>query len=174
MVQQWGAVNPKYIHFETCSINISLSGTFSTIYLTTYLLFNSVNNLLRQMVQSPILQMKKLKSERFNNFLEVAQLVTNKSRAHLGLLATSSELFVLYYRLTFQISVVFPQRARVPNACEFSKNAIFHDAFPMRNDFFSLIFHLLVFLWQFYLNDVFDQLSSFLLLKFLLRVGQLF
>ena len=50
MVQQWGAVNPKYIHFEMCSININLSGTFSTIYLTTYLLFNSVNNLLRQMV----------------------------------------------------------------------------------------------------------------------------
>ena len=25
MVQEWGAVNPKYIHFEMCSINISLS-----------------------------------------------------------------------------------------------------------------------------------------------------
>ena len=43
----------------------------------------------------------KSKSEQLNNFLEVAQLVNNNARAHLGLLATSSELFVLYYRLIF-------------------------------------------------------------------------
>lgn len=60
--------------------------------------------------------MKKLRSERLNNFLEVAQLAKDRDRAYVGLLAASSELFVVEYRLIFIELCDVPPRKQIPGA----------------------------------------------------------